>query len=828
MVIVLFKLLIKLGFLAICGVSFGVVLPSASIAQVSATQTKPVTQAKTAAQPKKLKAKSKKVNAVEKTSAPKEQIIDSIDVVGIKKIEKDAVIARLKSKVGEVYSADSIAEDIRLLYKMGYFVQIEVSKEETADSKIKLEYNVSEKPTVSEISFDGNSEVKTEDLTEQVTIKNYEILNNDKIKESILKLEKFYEEKGFYLVKIEPTVSPPLEDGTVQLKFKITENEKVKVKKITFIGNKKLSDNELKDRLFTQEAGFFSGLSSSGSFRQDAFEQDLQVLKYKYYNQGYLQVKLDRPLVTVTPDKKSIYITYYIEEGDQYYVGDVDFAGDLLFSKEELLNSVKIKDNGVFSVAVMQKDILDLQAKYGDLGYAFSNVIPRYVFDEKEKKVNLVFEFEKGNKVYFGQINVVSNTKTRDKVVRRELKIHEGELYNETRKRKSQENVQRLGFFEEVNFKQIPTPENPDTYKIDIVIKERNTGQLQLTAGYGNVQGLTLGGSIQQNNFRGLGETLGVSIEATKNRQNYSINFIEPYFLDSNWSAGYSIRYEENKERINYDNRVTGASVRFGHPIWGDDVRLYLGYGIEKTDLFATIYTDPLLFPLDTARGISSYTTTKVEYDTRNDRLNPSEGILADASYLYSGLGGDLKYGVFSSQFRFYKNIFWDVIWRNSLFYSDLNSLTDDPVPFTKRNPLGGAYSLRGFGSSTVGKRLFSQYRYDQIGTNDGNPFYTPNLTDQERRRRSTLIFGGTKNVLFNTELQYPLIKEAGLNGVVFYDVGESEDDIQESKLVSDIGIGFRWQSPLGLLRFEWGWPTKTDDIDRDAVNFEFSIGPPF
>lgn len=805
--------------------AFGLILPSASFAQsVSQTpEAAPAVKPKASPAPKKSKAKA----AAEKLT-PKEQLIDSIEITGIKKIEKDAVIARLKSKVGEAYSKVTIAEDIRTLYKMGYFVQIEVSKEETADSKLKLEYNVSEKPTVSEISFEGNSEVKSEDMLEQITIKNYEILSGDKIKESVLKLEKFYEEKGFYLVKIEPTVSPPLEDGTVQLKFKVTENEKVKVKKITFIGNKKLSDSELKDRLFTQEAGFFSGLSSSGAFRQDAFEQDLQVLKYKYYNQGYLQVKLDRPLVTVTPDKKSIYITYYIEEGDQYYVGDIDFAGDLLFSKEELLNSVKIKDNGVFSVAVMQKDILDLQAKYGDLGYAFTNVIPRYVFDEKEKKVNLVFEFEKGNKVYFGQINVVSNTKTRDKVVRRELKIHEGELYNETRKRQSQENVQRLGFFEEVNFKQIPTPESPDTYKIDIVIKERNTGQLQLTAGYGNVQGLTLGGSIQQNNFRGLGQTLGISIEATKDRQNYSINYIEPYFLDSKWSAGYSIRYEENKERINYDNRVTGASVRFGHPIWGDDLRIYLGYGIEKTDLFATIYTDPLLFPLDSARGISSYTTTKLEYDTRNDRFNPSEGILADATYLYSGLGGDLKFGVFSTQIRYYKNIFWDVIWRNSLFYSDLQSLNEDPVPFTKRNPLGGAYSLRGFGSNTVGRRLFSQYRYDQIGTNDGNPFYSPSITDEERRRRSTLIFGGTKNALFNTELQYPLIKEAGLNGVVFYDVGESEDELNEAKLVSDIGIGFRWQSPLGLLRFEWGWPTKTDDIDRDAVNFEFSIGPPF
>lgn len=753
--------------------------------------------------------------------------IESIEVTGNKKIEKDAILARLKSKVGEAYNAETVAEDIRILYKLGFFVQVEVYQE-TSDGKMKLEYKVSEKPTITEITFEGNSEANTEEMTEQITLKAYEILNRDKIKESVVKIEKFYEDKGYYLVKIEPIVSEVTPEDTVTLKFRITENDKVKVKKITFVGNKKLSDNELKDRLFTQEAGFFSGISSSGSFKQEAFEQDLQVIKYKYWNQGYLQVKIDRPLVTVTPDKKSIYITYYIEEGEQYYVGEIDFAGDLLFSKSELLESVKIKDNGVFSVPVMQADILNLQAKYGDLGYAFANVIPRYVFDEKEKKVNLIFEFEKGNKVYFGPINVVNNTKTRDKVVRRELKIREGELYNETRKRQSQENVQRLGFFEEVNFKQIPTPENPDIYKMDIVIKERNTGQLQLTAGYGNVQGLTLGGSVQQNNFLGLGQTLGVSIEATRNRQNYSINFTEPYFYDTKWSAGFSLRYEENQERINYDNRVTSAAVRFGHPIWGDDLRLFLGLGIEKADLFETVFTDPILFPLESARGISAYTTTKVEYDTRNDRFNPSGGLLLDANYLYAGLGGDLKYGIFSSQLRYYYNVFWDVVWRNSLFYSDLQSLTDEDVPFTKRNPLGGAYSLRGFGTNTVGRRIFSQFRYDQIGTNDGNPFYSPSISEDERRRRSTLIFGGTKNLLFQTEMQYPLIKEAGLNGVFFYDIGQSEDEITTNKFVSNFGLGFRWQSPLGLLRFEWGWPLQTDDVDRDSVNFEFSIGPPF
>lgn len=753
--------------------------------------------------------------------------IAKVEVVGQKKIEQEAVLAKLVSQVGEKFSAENITADIRAIYAMGYFLQVEVYRTESDDG-IALTYQVVEKPTISEVIFEGNNDIKAEDLEGQLTLKAYEILDHERIKESTQKLEKFYEEKGFYLVKIEPVVSEVSADQTVKLQFNITENDKVKVKKITFVGNNRLTDSYLKSRLFTKEAGYFSGISGSGSFKQEAFEQDMAVLKFLYWNDGHLNVKIDRPLVTVTPDKKSIYITYHIEEGEQYYVGEVDFAGDLLFEKSELLAAVKIKDNGVFSVDVMRKDIADLQAKYGDLGYAFTNVIPRYVFNEREKKVDLIFEFEKGDKVYFGTINMANNSKTRDKVIRRELKIREGELYNETRKRLSQENVQRLGFFEEVNFKTSTPPEKPDQLNIEIAVKERGTGTLQLTAGYGNVQGLSLGGSVQQNNFRGLGQTLGARIEATRNRQDYSLSLTEPYLYDTLWSAGFSVYYTENKERINYDNRQTGASIRFGHPIWDEYLRAYLQYRIDKTDLFANSFTDPLIFPLDTARGVTSSLRATLEYDTRNDRLFPSAGVLADLSYEYAGVGGDLRYQELSTAFRYYKNIFWNVVWRNNLSLSTLQSLNGEDLPFTKLYQMGGAYSLRGFGSGTVGRRIFSQTRYNQIGTNDGNPFYTPGISDEERRRRSNLIFGGTKQALFQTELQYPLIKEAGLYGVFFYDMGQAEDQLNSSRLLSDMGTGFRWQSPLGLLRFEWGWPLQKDDIDRDTVNFEFSIGPPF
>lgn len=759
-------------------------------------------------------------------------LVHSIDLEGLKKIEKDAVLAKLISKVGEPYSDQNVEQDIQALFKMNYFVQIEVTKDRVAGG-MDLSYKIIEKPTVAEITFDGNTEIKAEELQTQSGLKQYEVINYTKIQDAVVKLLKAYEDKGFYLVKIEPVIEDLKKDESVRVKFVITESDKVKVKKITFIGNKNLKDSYLKNdpRFFTKEAGYFSFISSSGSYKQEAFDNDIQVLRFLYWNLGYLQVKIDRPLITVTPDKKSIYVTYYIDEGEQYSVGEVDFAGDLLFTKSELYETTKIKDNGIFSVEVMRRDITELQAKYGDLGYAFTNVIPRYNFHEKEKKVDLVFEFDKGQKVYFGEITVTGNTKTRDKVVRRELKIEEGELYNETRKRQSLENVQRLGFFDEVNFKTSTPPDQPSVLNIEVVVKERNTGQIQLTAAYGSSQGFSLGGSVIQNNFRGMGQALEARVNASKNQQDYKLSLTDPYFNDTRWSTGFDVFFLDSRERINYDLKKVGGNIRFGHPIYGDYTRAYVRYKLDKTDLYANQYTDPIIFPLETARGVTSSVTLTLEYDTRNDRMFPSKGIYTDLSYERTGLGGDLRYQELSSRFRFFVNPFWDVVWRNNLSYSNIQPLdTDGSVPFSELYQMGGPYTLRGYGASSVGKRTFSQLRYNAIGTSDGNPFYNANLAanEKERLRASNLIVGGTKQALFQTELQFPLIKEAGLSGVFFYDVGQAYDEIRSSDFLSDVGMGFRWMSPLGLLRFEWGWPLQTDDYNSNSVNFEFSIGPPF
>lgn len=782
------------------------------------------------AAPKAKKSSQKKPSEVVDTSnLPSGLTIKNIEITGNRKIEKDAIVAKLTSKVNEEYSAKHIREDVEALFKLGYFNDIEVDRS-VAGKDVSLTYKVLEKPSIAEIAYEGNNEIKSDDIAEAAGIKPYQLLNMPKIKEAVEKVQKLYEDKGFFLAKVEAEVEIITKDETVRLIFKVRENDKVKVKKITFLGNKHLTERELKTKMLTQEGGFFSAMSGSGQYKQEMFERDVQILRFAYYNQGYVQAKVDRPQVTVTPDKKNIYITIHIEEGEQYSVGDVDFAGDILFPKEELYSAIQIDKNGVFAYDVLQKDISELTAKYGDLGYAYANVIPRTRFNDKERKVDLVFEFDKGSKVYFGKFNVIGNSKTRDKVVRRELKVHEGELYNETRRRQSLENIQRLGFFEEVNFKTSVDPVHNEIMNVDINVKERNTGQIQLGAGYGTSQGFTLQGSVNQSNFLGKGQNLGASLNLSGTGSYYSLSFTEPYVNDTLWSAGADVYRSANSARLDYEEAHTGAAVRFGHPV-AENTRGYLRLKYDKSELDPTydssgkVITDQDLFPLSTASGETASVTGTLEYDTRNDRFSPTKGIFASASYEYAGLAGTIKYNRMNGTFRFFKNIFWDVTWRNSLQYAKIASIGGEDVPFNELYLLGGPYSLRGYRSYRVGKMKFSKKIHNELTdpAHVGGPVPEPSATQQAMR-----FYGGTQQALYQTELQFPLVKDAQIYGAGFFDIGAADDVLTSDNFFADVGFGIRWYSPIGVLRFEWGFPLNRDPLYHDATVFEFSIGPSF
>lgn len=750
-------------------------------------------------------------------------VVRGLQVEGLRKIDEKAVLNKVSSKAGEPLRAERVRQDILEIYKMGFFSDIQV---ELTGAGVLL-FKLQEKPSLVEIKFEGFSEVKEDDLKEAAGIRAFEILDLARIQTATEKVQKFYEGKGYFLAKVESKIEEVTPGESVRVVFSVSEGENVKVQKITFLGNQQLTDGFLKGRMATSEGGFFSFMSGSGGFKQEAFERDLQVLRLTYMNEGFIQAKIDRPQVFVTPDRKSIYITFRIEEGERYEVGEVDFAGDLLFSRQELQGVVQIGNQKHFSYEIMQKDLGELQAKYGDLGYAYANVIPRTRLNEKERIVDITFEFDKGTKVYFGQFTITGNTKTRDKVIRRELRILEGELFNETRRRKSIENIQRLGFFEEVNLKTSANPQDPDRMDIEIVVKERNTGSLQAGAGYGSSTGLTLQGSVNQSNFLGKGQRLSASLNSSQLGAYYNFNFTEPNYNDTDWLVGVDV-YQSGIDRYEYEDLRIGAGLRIGKPI-GEQLMASLRYRLDRTDLRSkydangTLLTDQTLFPLETASGLTSSLTASIEFDQRDDRFSPSKGHFASTSFEYAGLGGDLRYTKTNLTYRYFKNIFWDVIWRNNLTHSYLAS--HDPnvePPFNERFLLGGPYSLRGYRFYRVGRTVFSQSAYDRFRGPDFN------FSDEKARTLATKPFGGTQQLMFQTELEFPMIKEAGIKGVVFFDIGQAEDTLTPDNFYSDVGFGFRWFSPIGPLRFEWGFPLRDTPTSQDRVLFDFSIGSPF
>lgn len=758
--------------------------------------------------------------------------VQKIVVKGNKKIEADAVVAKLATKQGEAFSSEKARQDLDLLFKTGFFYDVKIERD-AVEGGLQLTYTVVEKPAVVEIVFTGNSEIDSTELTTTAALKPYEILNQGRIRDAVDKIQKVYEDKGFFLARITPKIEPAGKDGrgdeAVKLTFEIQENDKVKVKRITILGNKNIGDGKIKGLLQTQEGGFFSFVSSSGSYKQDAFDRDVQLINYLYFNEGYVQIKVDRPQVYVTPDKKGIYITIRVEEGERFKVGTVDFAGDLLFPRSELDEAIEIDQSEWYAHETLLKDIRTVQAKYGDLGYAYANIIPRTRIREKDKEVDLTFEIDKGNKVYFGRISVVGNTKTRDKVVRRELMVQEGELYNETRRRESLDNVKRLGYFDDVNFNASTPSDNQDLMNIDIVVKERNTGSIQVGAGYSTYSQFIFNGQINQINLLGKGQRLGVSIDLSQNQSLFNLNFTEPYFLDTDWSLGFDA-YQSKRTTQEYEETKKGGAVRVGYPITRF-LRTFVRYKLESSEInLNSVYGDPDMFPVPTAanpspqgnpNGLTSSATLTLEYDKRNDRYTPTKGAYASGSIEYAGLGGDHNFTKGLLTARLYEKVFWEVVFRSNFTYGFIrsNDVNRDP-PFNELFLLGGANSLRGFNWFSVAKRKFSNKVFNDL---------TPTVGADTARMRANRPFGGTEQIFYQGELEFPLIQEAGIKGVVFYDIGEANDYISSGELRSDIGFGFRWFSPIGPLRFEWGFPLdRKAELEEPAVVFQFAIGAPF
>lgn len=739
-------------------------------------------------------------------------VVDAVRVEGAKKVEPEAILEKMSIKKGSKLDNYSLRSDIKKIYEMKYFQEVSAHHLKEKGKNVLL-IKIKEKPIISRIKFSGNDEIGDDDLKEQVKTKEYNILDINTIKGDIQLIQKHYEEKGYYLAVADYDLDKNEHDG-LDLTFKVKEFDKVRVKKIMFLGNNEVEDKDLKAFMQTQEESLFSGLSGSGNFKEFNFQTDIERLKYLYKTKGYLQVNIGNPQITVSEDKKWIFITIKVNEGPKFDVNNIFFNGELLFTDTEMREKLKLNSGDTYSEEKLRQDIQALTEMYQDKGYAFANVLRTLQIVPGENKVDIHYSFEKGEIAYFGKIIVKGNSKTRDKVVRRELRIHEGMMYSGSKLRLSKANVNRLGFFEpnSVIFNTVSPKGKDNVLDVEISVKERQTGQISLGAGYSTATKGFFQASIAQNNFRGLGQNLNLNVSLAENQKTYNLGFTEPYFMDTRWTAGADVYKTQNGLSTSFSSEKWGGDIRVGYPL-AEYLRFFVTLRHEYTKISEA--RNPTI-DKEIENGVAATLKTTFRYDRRNNVFEPTNGYFGSFSVEYAGMYGDQKWLKSTLEGRYYKPVYEELVLRSRVRAQKLMKTSDRALPRTEKFQMGGSRNMRG-------------YNFEDIGPTS---VLTPRGEDPNDPDNKELFnLGGEFSLLGTLELEHPLIKEAGLKWVVFYDAGnvyERADGVDgEYPLRQDYGFGFRWFSPIGVLRFEFGYPIDPEE-GQEGHEFHFDIGQLF
>jgi outer membrane protein insertion porin family len=776
-------------------------------------------------------------------------IIVRIDVDGNGRVTKEDILTYLRERVGQSFTPEALRQDVRELWNSGFFDDIEVDLDRS-DAGVSLRFLVRERPNISEVLFEGNAEIDEEDLIEAVEAKANTILSQPAIRRSVQKIRDMYAERGFFLAEVKSEVVPQ-KNNEVSVRFRVTEHGQVSVRRITFIGNHSIPDEELRELMFTGNAGFFA-FGSGGPYRQDAFERDIAVISALYYDRGYLQVSISTPRVMLTPDRNGIEVSITIDEGPRYRIrqlrvyerGKEGAEVDPIGGRRRLRNMVRAKPGDYFNRAELLEDLQAVRTLYRDHGYANVDANPQTRLDQERHEVDIAVPVDRGPLVRFERIEMRGNSKTRDKVLRRELEVEEGELFHETRLEKSKRRITALGYFERVD---ISTEEgsSPDKMAVYIEVTERPTGTFQVGAGFSSIENFIATAQVQQANLFGNGQSLSLQAQVSGLRQMVDVRFFEPYFLDSSFSASIDL-FDQLRIYNDFSESTRGGSLTFGYPIVEPELSASVAYTAELNDV-STQTTSTILgqtggtsvfrqLPLANLfnDGFTSSVRPALTYDTRDNRLFPTAGVYLRGSteLAASSFGSDNEFLRHRGVARFYYPLGSGFVAKLNMEGGHVTSPSQDGVPIFARFFLGGILDVRGFRFRSLGPRVpLTQY----TDPNSSPIPYGANI-------------GGNLLYFQNLELEFPIIDKVGIRGVLFTDAGNSWNLEQNycdtagggvvfketspcfdglsslAALRTSYGFGIRWFSPLGPLRFEWGFPFAPLPYEESSV-FEFTIG---
>ncbi|NTV50612.1 MAG: outer membrane protein assembly factor BamA [Geobacteraceae bacterium] len=739
-----------------------------------------------------------------------------IKVQGNRRIDSAAILNVIKLHAGDTLQDEKTDADIRAIYKLGHFQDVKALKEES-DKGVVLVYSVQEKAIVREITFVGNKEITTEKLKEALDFRLNSVFSSKDLAKSVAKIKRLYGDEGYYLADVQTQIknnSPSELTVTVN----IIEGDKILIKDIRLDGSKAFSDRKLKGVMETKEKWFMSWLTGAGTYKEEVLKNDALLLSDFYLNNGYVNIKIGEPVVKLNETKTALDVYIGITEGEQYRIGAIGFKGELLDTEADLRKKLKSEQGETFNRSLLRADIGALTDVYGDKGYAFATINPQTRQDNEKKTIDLTFDVEKGDLVYIERINIAGNPKTRDKVVRREVRVTESGLYSATGLKRSKQNLMNLGFFEEAN---IATSKGSASNKlnVNVDVKEKPTGTFSIGGGYSSLDGFIGQGSVQQANFLGLGLKANLSASLGGKSQTYALGLTDPYFMDTKWTLGGDI-YRSERDYDDYSRRLVGADIKGGYPI-NDYIGTFMMYKFEIKDIYDpstsyqslhdTIGNDT--YPLGTTTTSSLYSS--ITHNNTDYRMDPSTGMINSFSLEYAGLGGDNKYARLITDHTYFHPIYKRLIASTKLTLGYIGEV-GQPIPIDEKFYLGGIYSLRGYRSRTVAPTSTERILTD--------PASGSQVIQQ-------LYLGGDTEVFGNVEVTVPLLPEAGLKGVIFFDYGNSVNSTSAvfDTMLMSYGGGIRWASPIGPLRLEYGIPINPrKEIDSTSGRLEFSIGSMF
>ncbi|MFZ5593509.1 MAG: outer membrane protein assembly factor BamA [Pseudomonadota bacterium] len=731
-------------------------------------------------------------------------VIKDIRLEGLQRTSPGTLFNYLPINTGDTLDDARSAEAIRALFKTGFFDDVRFSRD--GDT---LVITVKERPSISGIKFSGNKDIKTEDLTKamkQLGLAEGRVFDRSLLDKVERELQRQYFSQGKYGVKIKPKVTP-LERNRVDVAIEIDEGKAAKIRQIAIVGNKAFSDKELLKQLQLTTPTMFSFFTSSDQYSKQKLSADLETLRSYYLDRGYINFAIDSTQVTITPDKRDVYITVNVTEGERYTIKDIKLAGDLIVAEEDLRKLITAKAGETFSRKAITEASAAIAERLGSDGYAFANVNPVPDIDKENRQVSVTFMVDPGKRVYVRRINVAGNARTRDEVVRREMRQMEGAVLATDKINRSRIRLQRLGFFQDINIETPAVPGSADQVDVNVNVTERSLGSFTAAVGFSQVQGLLLSASISQDNFLGSGKRISAEVNNSRINTIYSVSYTDPYYTPDGVSRGFRGFFRQtNATRLNigsFTSDVFGGGVNFGFPLTEHNTaRLSLDY--EHTRIKPTNFTPPSYRGFINANG-DTFDIIKLSggwsHDTRNRAIFADAGMLQSLSAEVAVPGIGLQFYKLSSRTQWFRPITkgLTLLLNGDLGYGAGYGATEE-LPFWERYYAGGAYSVRGFRANTLG------------------------------RKENGRAIGGAVKLAGSAELIFPvpfMEESKSFRLSAFLDAGSvfpGVNQINSGDLRYSAGLSAIWLSPMGPLTFNLARPLNKKEGDI-TESFQFALG---